>query len=274
MKPIQRGCRKSERLRIEKLPFVSLVSFVVKGPQSAIGNRQSAMVSFAQLMRFFRPMLCALIALMLAASAFAADAGTEAAQRLAAQIVAKVGAGSAVALAINNRSGMSEGRVADLKQKIASALRAQGLEAVEASRAVAQLEITVSENAQGYLLVAVINEGQSHNVTMVSMARAASATMPGGSLLVLRKTPVWAQHAPILDAALLANGTELLVLDPARIALYSLQNGAGTLLEQQAVSFTIRSRDLRGRSSLRRKRSAGCSNARQAATATAITTAI
>ncbi|HKB54076.1 MAG TPA: hypothetical protein VKD22_08755, partial [Ramlibacter sp.] len=168
------------------------------------------------------------------------------------QIVAKVGAGSAVALAINNRSGMSEGRVADLKQKIASALRAQGLEAVEASRAVAQLEVTVSENAQGYLLVAVINEGQSHDVTMVSMAGAASATTRGGSLLVLRKTPVLTQDAPILDAALLANGTELLVLDVANVSLYSLANGAGTLLAQQSVPFTIRSRDLRGRLVLRR----------------------
>ena len=95
MKPNRCGHGECARLRNEKYSLVSLVSFVVKAlsapeDKSAIGNRQSAMVFCAYLMRLFRPMLCGIVALILTASALAADTGTEAAQRLAAQIAAKV----------------------------------------------------------------------------------------------------------------------------------------------------------------------------------------
>ena len=200
-------------------------------------------------------MLCGLLALALAAPAVAADASADAARRLAAELAAKVGAGSAVAFRFSNRSGMPPGRFAAVRQQLETALLAQGLENVDPGRAVAEIEISVSENSQGYLLVAAIRQGQAQDVAMVAMPRAAGiAATPASSMLVLRKTPLWSQAEPILDVALLANGSELLVLDPAKIALYSIANGAGTVLAEQPIPYTIRSRDLRGRLVLRRDR--------------------
>ena len=204
------------------------------------------------------PLISAALVLLLAGAALAADPATEAARRLASQVAAKAGAGSAVALTVDNRSSMPPGVFADLKRTLTAEFWAQGLPAVDPSRAVAEVKVTLSENLRGYLLVAAIREGQNQDVAMVPMER---STPPGAAVgstaLVLRKTPLWSQDTPILDAALLQTGgsSHLLVLDTRQIALYALRDdGSGAVESSQAIAAPPAgwSRDPRGRVVLRR----------------------
>lgn len=219
--------------------------------QSEIGNAIVGAVS----MRIFA-LITACIALT--AAAFAADPSVEAARQLASQVAAKVGAGSAIAVSVRNLSSMPAGRFSGLQGTIQAELWAQGMQAVEKSRAVAEVEVTVSENARGYLLVADIHQGQNEDVVMTPLARSGPGGLPaGGTMMVLRKTPLLSQAEPILDVAQLQTGgaPQLLVLDSHKVALYAVENSGVKLEAEQAwASPLARTRDVRGRLVLRRDR--------------------
>lgn len=222
--------------------------------RTPFGNRQCEIGSAIFGANPMRSLRLASTVVLLCAMALAADTPQDAARQLAAQVAAKAGAGSAIALDIRNVSSMPEGPLSELRSQIESALRARGMESVEKSRAVAEVEITVSENMRGYLLVAEIRQGQTVDVAMVPLTRAVpTGQTVGPAAMVLRKTPLWSQEDPILDAALLQTGgtSHLLVLDTAKVALYALSDSGGVLQSSQPINANW-PRDPRGRLVLRR----------------------
>jgi hypothetical protein len=205
-------------------------------------------------MRLLRPILrsLALTVLLLPAPSFAADPFTDAARQLTVQIAARAGAGSEISITTRNLSSLSESQFAEVRRALEAQLRAQGLRVVPAAQAVADVRITLSENVQGYLWIAEIRQGQTQQAAIVPIPRAPAAAAPASAaLFTLRKTALWVQDEPILDVAVLEGGgaaTNLLVLDPARVALYAVQGGRGELQQSQPITRSAPwPRDVRGR---------------------------
>lgn len=213
-------------------------------------------------MRLFRPILhwfCLALLILAAGPSFAADPFSDAARQLAAQIVARAGAGSEISLNTRNISPIGEGQFAEIRRALEAQLHAQGLRLVPPAQAVADVRITLSEGAEGYLWVAEIRQGQNQQVAIVPVVRMQAAPAPASAAtMVLRKTPLWAQDEPILDAEVLdtdAGSTHLVVLTPAHVAIYRIQGSRGEMEQSQAIPHANAwPRDLRGRLVLRQDR--------------------
>jgi hypothetical protein len=193
-----------------------------------------------------------LVALVgLAVTACATDWNTPE-QHLARKIVAVTGPG-AVALTVENRSSLGKRDFDIIQNGLRSTLDGVGLRFVKADQAAATVTIWLSENPTSYVWVADIHQGAGESaVVMVSTARPEGSAAARDSVpLSLRKTPLWTQEDPILDVAVLEEGsspTRIAVLDPEKVSLYHMQGGAW---QQEQVLTIAHSRpwprDLRGR---------------------------
>jgi hypothetical protein len=193
---------------------------------------------------------------LLFAALFSAPAGaadwSEPARQLARKVVAKTGPG-AVALGFKNVSSLSAGEASDARRAIEQALRSAGLRFVPADQAAALVNITLAENAQGFLWIAQTRSAAgAEGVALVEVARASSGGPPRSSATVtLRKQLLWLQAEPILDAAVLdaaASDAHLLVLLPERVLV--LRKNAMRWEPQQELGIANAApwpRDLRGR---------------------------
>jgi hypothetical protein len=187
----------------------------------------------------------------LSASIFA-----DAARQLAHQIATATGPGI-VALEITNRSSLDEKSIHEARSALEAQLRLEGVRSAKADQAMGTVQVTFSESVREYVWAAEIVVGSDEKrVALVSLPRA----QPGGSTpavmpVILRKTFLFAQQEPILDAALIemSGGPRLLVLDDAKVAAYHQQSGHW---EQEASMPIAHSRsfprDVRGRLLLRR----------------------
>src|SRR5690348_6488144 len=191
------------------------------------------------------------LALFLTLLASAPDAQAQAlrepVRQLSNRIVAKIGSGTAVSVAWENQSSLPPESAQAVRQEVEAELRASGMQLVEPPQAIVPISITLSENWEGYLWVAQVRQGGAQETVMLPVARPVQAPVAAGGApaLVLRKTALWSQDAPMLDAAAVGagNSPQVLVLEPTRVVLYS----GG----QAAQSFPIPShgpwpRDLRG----------------------------
>jgi hypothetical protein len=140
-----------------------------------------------------------------------------------------------------------------VRDALEAALRNAGLGVAGKSNTAPELRITLSENLQGLLWVAeVLREGAS-DVVMVSLPKiSAPAPAAATQMFVLQSKLIYQQDDPILDFDLrdVPSGAtpSLLVLEPARLAIYKLQNA--TWQPQQFVSISENGpwpRDVRGR---------------------------
>ena len=201
--------------------------------------------------------LCLLVTLLPVAPAWADTAGWSGAEReLSDRIAALTGPG-AVALNVSNRSSLTQAE----SNTITSALRAQlasaGLRMVAADQAAASVQITLSENAAGYLWIAQIQQGTtSPSLVMVTAPRAGPvvALTHEAAPLAIAKIQLWSQEKRILDVGVIDSPPGLIVLEPERIVLYSR---ASTGQWQQDQEFPISHfrpwpRDLRGRIVMRK----------------------
>ncbi len=203
------------------------------------------------------------------------DPFSDGARKLAAQIAARVGAGSEISVNTRNLSPIGDAAFGEIRRALEAQLRAQGLRVVPPSQAVAEVRITLSQGAEGYLWVAEIRQGQSQQpgppdradlarsgveVAIVPVARiqSVSAALASPANMVLRKTPLWTQEEPILDAQVLSTdsaGTHLIVLTPSQVAVYRVQGSRGEMEQSQAIPHANAwPRDLRGRLVLRSDR--------------------
>ena len=195
----------------------------------------------------------ALVLLFFSACAAGAD-WSQPAQQLARKISNKTGPG-AVAISFKNASGLGAGDMSDARRALEQSLRAAGLRFVPAEQAAAQVSITFSENAEGYLWVAQMRAAAGEDsVAMVTAPRASAQVVarPNASVVV-RKQLLWVQQEPILDVAALGD-SHLAVLAPERVLLLK-KNGMRWEREQELGIEHARPwpRDVRGRLAPRRE---------------------
>lgn len=145
-------------------------------------------------------------------------------------------------LAVNNVSSLSPDDVATIGERLKAELTKRHCLLAGAQPPDVNLTVTLSEGAEGYLIVAQVRREASEpaqQVAMVSVSRAAKkAERAGGVSLAL--TRIWGQSGAILDFALpaVAAGAapEMIVLERGRLAFYSRQQDQWQL--GQAVAIT------------------------------------
>jgi hypothetical protein len=163
-----------------------------------------------------------------------------------------------------NVSSLSPDEAERARAAILKEIRAQGLRIIEndgratspeqqssAQQSNTQIQITLSENVDGYLWVAEISAGESREVVMQAVPRWTSAERPRGApLFLLQSQKLLEQEAPILDFELIdgpLGRPRLLVLEPTRVVLRANENGSWQTIQIAALAGTEnRPRDLRG----------------------------
>jgi hypothetical protein len=197
-----------------------------------------------------------LAVLLILSPALGASTLTDAAVQLARKIAAVTGPG-AIALEVNNRSSLDDKSVHEMRTALEAELRIEGIRTASADQAMGSVVVTLSESLREYVWSAEIAMGaDERRIALVAMPRprigpTSSSTMP----VALKKTLLYAQDTPILDAALLdmSGGARLIILDGTQVAAYHQISGRW----EPEVSLPITHarpypRDLRGRIFLRR----------------------
>jgi hypothetical protein len=174
----------------------------------------------------------------------AADDLNGAVRELARKAAAFAGASQPVSVEWRNLSSLGPADLAQARTAFESALRQGGIRMGETEPA-AGVRLTLSENPSQYLLVGEGRKGEEHQVWIAAWNRRGPAAVSAPGMSLERKL-VWEQDESILDIAFPAAG--MLVLSPARVALYTRQGG--TWEQRAAVQFApLRPwpRDVRGR---------------------------
>jgi hypothetical protein len=182
----------------------------------------------------------AALALLFTAAAPAADDLPSAARELARRTASFLG-GRLPAETWRNRSGLPDSELDRARREFRAALPGPDLTPNSSS----EIRLTLSENASQYLLIEEVRAGEESQTWIVSWSRTAPSASPPPALTLDRKL-VWEQDEPILDLAMWDTG--LLVLSPARLALYGRQGTQWSLLSQIALPLPqIWPRDPRAR---------------------------
>ena len=180
----------------------------------------------------------------------------DAARQLAHKIASVTGPG-AVALDITNRSSLDDKSVREVRSALEAQLRTEGVRTANADESMGSVQVTLSESIREYVWAAEIVIGSDERgVVLVSAPRTQTSAAPSSSMpLILRKSFLFTQEQPILDAALVevSGGPRLLVLDASQVAMYRQQGGRWEREASLAITHSrIFPRDLRGRLLLRR----------------------
>jgi len=172
-----------------------------------------------------------------------AEVWNEAAGTLAAKIFAHMTSGNALALAVKNLSSLGDDEVSQVRRALRSQMRSRGARFTGSKQANADVQVTLSENAEGYLWIAEIRDHASlsapgedpatapYPVVMVSVARISpDERHPTAEPLSIRNTRIYQQAEPMLDVALLDNpaaapaGSPVTAGAPARILVLGLES--------------------------------------------------
>ncbi|HEY3929897.1 MAG TPA: hypothetical protein VGL89_16115 [Candidatus Koribacter sp.] len=172
------------------------------------------------------------------------------ATRLAKEIANIAGPGTA-ALTVSNQSTIPESEVPAIRRAIEAQLRVNGIALRSAENAATTVNVTLSENLQGWVWVAGVQQGSEVRVAIIPVERVGSVTpTQPGPTMTLKKTFVFAQPTPILDFSTIHAGSEthLVVLDGSNVSLY---RSTGSKYELEEAFPIVHSRayprDLRGR---------------------------
>jgi hypothetical protein len=177
-------------------------------------------------------------------------------QQLARKIAAATGPG-AVAFDLRNQSSLSKKDADEITRGLRAQLNAAGLRFVAPEQAAATVSVTLSENLQSYLWIAVTRQGTNESaVLMVSVPRNSAVPFArDSSQLLLRKTLLWSQDERILDVASfeeMSGLSHLAVLSPGTVTLYRFQEGRWQVDQAMPIVHSRPwPRDLRGRLVLR-----------------------
>src|SRR5579871_5871738 len=171
-----------------------------------------------------RRWLCAFL-FWAAVSAIAQDAPSlpAAATELVQLIQSRAGSPSAVAVTFQNLSSLSQEKQEALQNAIFNAFRNANVRVVKPEQAVAEVHITFSEDWQGYLLIASIQQGSSSQTVLKKLPRQQQAQAAHATTLTIRKISVWQQETPVLD--FYQDSQNLLVLEPNQLSLYAMDSG-------------------------------------------------
>lgn len=193
--------------------------------------------------------LCAFLFWVAAASsAIAQDAPSlpAAATEFVQLIQSRAGSPSAVSVTFQNLSSLSAERQETLQNAIFNSFRNANVRVVKPEQAVAEIHITFSEDWQGYLLIASVQQGSSSQTVIKKFPRLQQTQAAHATTLTIRKISVWQQETPILD--FYQDSQNLLVLEPNQLALYSMDSGQWRPRQTLGIPHqTPWPRDLRGK---------------------------
>jgi len=165
-------------------------------------------------------------------------------------IQSRAGSPSAVAVTFQNLSSLSPERLESLQNAIFNSFRSANVRVVKPEQAVAEIHITFSEDWQGYLLIASIQQGSTSQTVIKKLPRPQQAQAAHATTLTIRKISVWQQETPILD--FYQDSQNLLVLEPSQVALYSMDSGQWRPRQTLGIPHqNAWPRDLRGRLEIR-----------------------
>jgi hypothetical protein len=161
-------------------------------------------------------------------------------------LLSRAGTPSAVTVSFENISSLPPDGQEMAKTAIMAAFREAGVRLVKPDVAMADVRITFSEDWQGYVWIAVIQQGPGKQLMMKRVPRPERAGPPRGPTLTLRKSSVWQQEMPMLD--FFADNQNLVVLEPGQISAYTKDSGQWRLRSVLAIAHSQTwPRDLRGR---------------------------
>jgi len=175
-----------------------------------------------------------------------AEAAREAAQKAAAGAPR----GEAVTLRAQNVSTLEAGEFAEARRALEAELRARGWRLVEGSAASTEIRATLSESWTRYLWVVEVRRGDERRVAFASAPRPLGPPVQPRATLAIDKQLLWEQAEQILDVAVLSSGSQaagLLVLDPAKVALYRRGSAGWQLQQSFPIAGAAWPRDPRGR---------------------------
>ena len=195
----------------------------------------------------------------------AADNWTDPAAELATKILSHIAPPLTATVSQRNFSSLGEDEASQIRRALRSELRHRGLLLTGSKQAAIEIQVTLSENVEGYVWVAEIRNGSSRDVAMITVARPeAGPPRSVAEPLSIRKIRIYEQSEPMLDFAVLENsvpaptGTpraaRALVLSLHAVSLYekdeeARKNSSGWQKRESAPVLRLRSwpRDPRGR---------------------------
>jgi len=193
---------------------------------------------------------------LLSPSVSRASTVADSARQLAQKIGAATGPG-AITLDVANRSSLDEKSLREARGALEAELRTEGIRIAKPDQAMGSVLVTFSESLREYVWTAEIGIGTDEKrIVIVTLPRTQSGGPAASAMPVtLRKTFLFSQPRPILDAALIdiSGSGHLLVLDDAQVGLYRQQAGRWELEATLAIAHARPfPRDPRGRLILRR----------------------
>jgi hypothetical protein len=201
----------------------------------------------------YKRWFCALLVFCVAAVAAAAQDALPlpaAAPEFVHMILSRAGSLSAVAITFQNLSSLPPETQEATQNAIFNGFRSANVKVVKAEQSVAAVHITFSEDWQGYVWIASIQQGSSSQRVIKKLPRQQRAQSTHATTLTIRKISVWQQESPILD--FYQDNQNLLVLEPSQLALYSSDAGQWRLRQTLGIPHQNPwPRDLRGRLEVR-----------------------
>ena len=165
-------------------------------------------------------------------------------------ILSRSGSPSAVSVTFQNQSALPPDTQESLQNAVLNAFRGANVRVVKAEQAVAEVLITFSEDWQGYVWIAGIQQGSSNQLVIKKLPRQQRAAAARAPSLTIRRIAVWQQDAPILD--FYQDNQNLLVLEPGQLSLYSSDNGQWRPRQTLGIPHQYPwPRDVRGRLEVR-----------------------
>jgi hypothetical protein len=192
-----------------------------------------------------------------------ADAWKGELQEFAGKVAGLVPSRARIDVAVNNISSLAPNDVAPIQTSLALLLANRGLRLSGSEPVTASVEVTISQNVEGFLLVAQVKRNGDEQVAMVSVPGAVKSP-PRDEGVLLDAKLVWEQPTQILDFALPTQppGSQaiLAVLEPRRLAFYSQDWTQWQLVRELPSGSAVATRDWRGHIDL--GQAAGQSDAR------------
>lgn len=169
-----------------------------------------------------------------------------AAQDFVQQILSRSGSPATVTVNFQNVSTVATEAIQPAQNAIFNAFHNAGVRLVKPEMALAEVQISFSDDWQNYDWIAVVKEGSTSQTLIKKFPRAERAVASRVPTMTVRKYPLWQQDGAILD--FFVDNQNLTLLEPDQISLYANESG------QWRGRFTLGiphsepwPRDLRGR---------------------------
>jgi hypothetical protein len=176
-------------------------------------------------------------------------AWSEAVYSLAEKIAAALGNAHAFSLDVKDVSSTAPVDLAGIRQTLDDDIAQRGVRSAPPP-ADAEVQVTISQNLGGFVLVAEIRRGDAEQVAVVPVANTAELPPQPSPQPGIQRKIVWQQAIPILDFAQVDGDSRRAIwyfLEPDRLVAYEFDDGAQVLRAAQPISRRYTSRDLRGR---------------------------